>query len=288
MSYKGEFYFSCPIISSAEPISVKEISMADYISLLKFLQNDNAQDIGKFIEYLLGKLVLSDYDKLTVLDKFVILITLRSIILGPEIYFLERATNHRLKTSTEELLRVLLGVNQEFSRKVNFQNLVVELNLPRRFQLEGEDPFLNCITRIQMDTNDYDFLTLTKTEQETIVDHLPPEVIKEIHQHLSSIEKQVESVVLLKTPNLSVHLQLQSDTLFQTLKLLLTDDLKSLYDIAFALISKAHFTWSDILQLNPAELKIFYSKLQADMKEIEDLTKGKQQPSMKDVVDSMR
>ena len=139
-----------------------------------------------------------------------------------------------------------------------------------------------------MDTNDYDFLTLTKTEQETIVDHLPPEVIKEIHQHLSSIEKQVESVVLLKTPNLSVHLQLQSDTLFQTLKLLLTDDLKSLYDIAFALISKAHFTWSDILQLNPAELKIFYSKLQADMKEIEDLTKGKQQPSMKDVVDSMR
>jgi hypothetical protein len=286
--YKGEFFFSCPVLSLKNPISIREMTVGEYISLLKFLKNNNSKHIDYYVSYLLEKLILNDYSKLNVIDKFTALLTLRSIILGSDIYLLLTSSNKRIKVSIDDIVSVLLSVQLSPPKIIKTNELEIEIGYPKNFHIEGIDPFLNCLTHITTsEAGRVDFASLSLEEKEHIADHLPSEILKPMQSAILKLDQEAQQIILFKTTEDNVRLSLNDESLIQLLKILLSDDLKSIYDIAYTLISKANFSWSDIMLLNPAEMQIFYSRLGQDNKELQEATKTPKNP-MSSVVDSLK
>ena len=285
--YRGEFFFPCPVLSLPEPISVKEMSVGEYVSLLKFLKNNNTNDIEFYINYLIKRLVLKDSHKLNVLDKLTILLTLRSIILGSDVYLLSVSDNVRVRISIGDILNVLLSMKLSPPETLKEGNMQVELGYPRNFHVQDTDAFQNCLNSVSVGDAKLDFLNLTPTEQVAVVNRLPSILLKPMQTILLKFEKEVQSEVLFRTPSEDIRLSLYDESMIHLLKILFADDLKAIYDMAFKLISKAHFSWSDIMSLNPAEMKIFYAQLAEENKKMNKAMTTPQSP-MTAIVDSLK
>ena len=283
--YKGEFFFSCPVLSTKEPIQIKELNVSEYVSLLKFLKNNNLKDIEYYIEYLLKRLVLKDYHKLNVLDKFIILLTLRAIILGPEVSLLQSNSNIRLILSIDKLSQKILDINPLPTRNIQIENITMQLNYPKQFFTSDMDLFSMCLENIKIGNINLNMVDLTEEEKEAIFNKLPQSILNPMKIYMSELEDNCQQNILFRTTDMSIKLSVFDDTLIQLLKILLSDDLKSIYDISYVLISKANFSWSDIMLMNPAEMKIFYSRLVDESSKIAEEMKPKQSP-IKTMVDS--
>lgn len=286
--YSGEFFFPCPIISEPKKALLKEIEVGDYLSLLKFIKNDNAADIIFFINYILEKylIIQKNNPPIHILDKFAILLSLRSTILGPDVYILT-TDNKRIKISINDILSNLLNHKFTETETILKHGVMIHLGYPSDFYGEDVDFFENIIQSVHYaDFEPMSFSKLDKQEKSAILDKLNF-CIQDIKKYIQTLNDNLRECVLFRTPAADITISLTDDSILHLLKILLAEDLKSIYNIAFILISKANFTWSDIKTLNPAEMHIFYNQLIAENKELEDKMK-RPQSSIGAVVDSMK
>lgn len=256
------------------PISEKEVRYTplinkDYIELLKYSINNDLSGYNDALESILRTCCV-DYTVLeSNLDKFLVLLDIRSLSLGDEII---------LNANTTEVKYSITGIRKKISSY--YSNLYKECKLESWF-LEGlpKDLYHNSDEELETELL-FRILNIpmgSKEEQKQAYYNLPsymlPSVrktIQKVHEFSSKINiiEEKESLGIEK-----VDASLINNNMFMFIKAIFDDNLLSMYELEYNLTTKLNMSYDRFINLTPNESKIFIGMYNKERKEQEEAQK---------------
>lgn len=214
-----DFYTQCYIPSIKKELKINKINFGDYFQLNSYIKNSDYDAINELFDKICKKSLEVDVD-INNLDKFAILLHLRSIFLSPVLKL-----NGKNKDDKPVVFEILIKNVLNSIRKYN-QN---EFFLPKKLYYE----------------NVSDICDETGKNTEEIINH--------INQNKILMFEVPEPIK--KIPN--VYINCFDNTLFYFCKLLYSTNLFLLYQKIGILKKKFNFLLSEVYEMNPKELDIF-------------------------------
>lgn len=214
-----DFYTNCYIPSLKKEISLNKITFGDYFQLNSYIQNSDYLAVNQTLNKICEK-SCKEYNQLKNLDKFIILIHLKSIFLDP-ILKLKAKNNDGDKITYEVLLNSII----ENCKKYKTENF----NLPKNLYYKDVKDILKE-TNLKIDD------IKTHIDSNKLLMFEVPEMIKNVPK---------------------VYFNCFDNTLFYFSKLLYSNNLLNLYKKIAILKKNFNFLLSEIYDMSPKELDIF-------------------------------
>lgn len=214
-----DFFTDCYIPSQKKEFKINKIAFGDYFQLNSYIQNSDYTAVNHTFDKICLK-SLGTLNDVTNLDKFYILLHLKSIFLNP-ILKLSGKNEEKESATYEVVLKDILKI----CKKYNLNNF----NLPKNLYYKDSEDILKetCYTVEEIKKNiEINKLLLFET----------PKIIKGIPK---------------------IYLNCFDNTLFYFCKLLYTTNLKDLYKKVIILKKHLNFSLLEIYELSPKELDIF-------------------------------
>ena len=276
-----------PILN--EEIRYLNLNNHNYLDILKFITNNDDEGlINYFDNILLDKIINKNLvSKLSVVEKFLILLDLRSILLGDKLQLINKQNvNIDLSISSirDNLIKNINNI--ELIKYINYTNIQLCLSTPKSFDTENIDKiYKEIINKIKVDEEVIDFYLLTEEEKDVIINNLPANFAQDILYFIETCQEISESVDIIKGNERigleSVPLRFFDKTLFMFLKNTFGNDLMGFYELQFNMMSKLNVSSDNFMKMSPAECKIFIQFYNQDMKRQEDAQKSSgSMPSM--------
>ena len=276
-----------PILN--EEIRYLNLNNHNYLDILKFITNNDDEGlINYFDNILLDKIINKNLlSKLSVVEKFLILLDLRSILLGDKLQLINKE-NVNIDLSISSIRNNLIkNINNiELIKYIDYSNINLCLSIPKSFDTENIDKiYKEIINKIKVDEEVIDFYLLTEEEKDVIINNLPANFAQDILYFIEDCQEISESVDIIKGNERigldSVPLRFFDKTLFMFLKNTFGNDLMGFYELQFNMMSKLNVSSDNFMKMSPAECKIFIQFYNQDMKRQEDAQKSSgSMPSM--------
>ena len=276
-----------PILN--EEIRYLNLNNHNYLDILKFITNNDDEGlINYFDNILLEKIINKNLViKLSVVEKFLILLDLRSILLGDKLQLVNKENiNIDLSISSirDNLIKNINSI--ELIKFIDYNNIQLCLSMPKSFDVENIDKiYKEIIDKIKIDEDIIDFYDLTDEDKDTIISNLPANLAQELLQYIEYCQELSENIDIIKGNDRigleSVPLRVFDKTLFMFLKNTFGNDLMGFYELQFNMMSKLNVSSDNFMKMSPAECKIFIQFYNQDMKRQEDAQKSSSSmPSM--------
>ncbi|NBP14985.1 hypothetical protein EBU95_11385 [bacterium] len=282
--------FSLPIqITNNRTVYINELKNKHFFNLLKLLQNQNMFLLNEYYEYILNNLILNkeEKNKLNFLDKFIILTTLRSICISPDIQF--EANKQNKITKRVEVYNLVKNLNKIDLLK-NFKlknNLNVRFSLPKKLYYTSIDEIIeDCIDKVNLDESEIIISDISTEERKKIFKILPGNVFTEAKRFLYELEANLNEHFLFKKEETlgieDITLSVLKNTCIGVLNSIYKDSLYNFYNLIYVFTNKINVNFTEYLDFTPAETTVllsFYAKEQEDIKKANENKKiplGKQ------------
>ena len=180
------------------PILGKEIRYSslnnkNYLDILKYVTNGDDDGLINYFEKILeenltDKLLIN---KLSNIEKFLILLDLRSVLLGDKLQLINKE-NINIDLSISSIRDNLINniKNIELIKIVNYNNIQLCLSIPKSLNIEDIDQiYKELIKEIKIEEDNVDFYSLTDEEKETIISNIPANLAQEILNFLEICQK---------------------------------------------------------------------------------------------------
>jgi len=241
-----DFFLSYTTIISKKKLFIKELTFKQLKVLNKFIQNKDEEAINICFESVLLENIqnLNTDDVLTNYDKFCLLFLLRLASISPEIEL--KKQNILTKVNLLPAYNTFFNINLNNNYTIENNSFKIKLSLPKSLHFNNIfDILLSSIDQIDIKTANelkiINFNTLTTEEKKIIFEKLPAYIINDINKTKQNIENAFTNVSLTIDTHNKLPINPFNMSLFEMLKLLLTVDLKHLYDIQYALVHKLNF-----------------------------------------------
>jgi hypothetical protein len=241
-----DFFLSYTTIISKKKLFIKELTFKQLKVLNKFIQNKDEEVINICFESILLENIqnLNTDDVLTNYDKFCLLFLLRLASISPEIEL--KKQNILTKVNLLPAYNTFFNINLNNNYTIENNSFKIKLSLPKSLHFNNIfDILLSSIDQIDVITANelkiINFNTLTTEEKKIIFEKLPAYIINDINKTKQTIENVFTNVSLTIDAHNKLPINPFNMSLFEILKLLLTVDLKHLYDIQYALVHKLNF-----------------------------------------------
>jgi hypothetical protein len=241
-----DFFLSYTTIISKKKLFIKELTFKQLKVLNKFIQNKDEEAINICFESILLENIqnLNTDDVLTNYDKFCLLFLLRLASISPEIEL--KKQNILTKVNLLPAYNTFFNINLNNNYTIENNSFKIKLSLPKSLYFNNIfDILLSSIDQIDIKTANelkiINFNTLTTEEKKIIFEKLPAYIINDINKTKQTIENAFTNVSLTIDTHNKLPINPFNMSLFEMLKLLLTVDLKHLYDIQYALVHKLNF-----------------------------------------------
>jgi hypothetical protein len=212
-------YTKCYIPSLKNEIKIKNITFGDYFKLNSYIENSDYDTINDGFNEICEK-SSSDYNLLTNIDKFIILLHQKINFINPILKLSAKDDDSNI-VSYEILLRNIL--------KESFKYNINSIKLPKNMYYADVDDILNetgnSIDSIKKHINDSKILMF------------------EVPDFIKGIPK--------------IYLNCFDNTLFYFSKLLYTSNLQNMYKKIIFLKKNFNFLLSEIYDMDPKELEVF-------------------------------
>ena len=272
-----------------EEIRYLNLNNHNYLDILKFITNNDDEGlINYFDNILLEKIINKNLiSKLSVVEKFLILLDLRSILLGDKLQLINKENiNIDLSISSirDNLIKNTNSI--ELIKYIDYNNIQLCLSMPKSFDVENIDKiYKEIIDKIKIDEDIIDFYALTDEDKDTIIGILPANLAQKLLEYIEYCQELSEDIDIIKGNAVigldSVPLRIFDKTLFMFLKNTFGNDLMGFYELQFNMMSKLHVSSDNFMKMSPAECKIFIQFYNQDMKRQEDAQKSSgSMPSM--------
>lgn len=255
------------------------IKNKNFFDVIRFNKQDDEIGLNYYLESLLKNNIKNNlfYNKLTNLEKFLILIDMRSYGIG-DIISLIGEDNIQIKLYLNSILQSLKDKikNLTLHKSINCSNFTVNIGLPKTFILNDvDDIYEKCIHSIISEDEEIDFYLLSKEDKLQILENLPANISNEIINFVEYLQNQNLFLV-----NENTHINLKGikfsffdRTMLFFIKSILNEDLTNFYELEYNLLTKLNLNRNDIMDLNPVECKIFIDHYNEEMKKQEENTK---------------
>lgn len=267
------------------PVINKEIRYCNitnkhHLELLKFVKSNDDSGLYEYLEWVLSDILKDkeDYNKLTSVEKFLILLDLRGKSVGD---MLQLNTNNNIKIDysiTGIINNVINGINKlNLKKKIEFDNFSVELSIPKKLILDNiDDIYKEIINTIVIDDKIVNFSCLTEEEKDSIISVLPAEISGEIYNFFNLNEDFNKIYLIAGKNNIGldpISLNLYDKSMFYFIKTIFTDDLMNFYEMQYNVITKINVSYQQFCEMTPNECKIYINLYNRDMKKQEEANK---------------
>jgi len=279
-----------PIIK--QYIRLKSINNGHYFDLLKFITNNDDEGLNYFFENLILELIVdkSLYSKLSNLEKFLILLDLRSTSVGDSL----QVTG----TNSSKIDLSLISIKNSIQNKIDIlelskclkcgNNYNVYLSTPKTFLIDDIDKmYTEIIDKIQINDEILNFFDLTNNEKELIINNIPATISSNILTFIKNIQFSVGEINIItgneKFGLETIKLSVFDKTMFLFLKSIFTDDLYNYYELQYNLSNKMNVSYEHFMKMSPNECKLFINFYNKEMKKQEEAQQkqgGGSMPSM--------
>jgi hypothetical protein len=266
-----------PIIK--QNIRVRGINNSHYFDLLKFITNNDDEGLNDFFENLILDLLVdkSIYNDLTNLEKFLILLDLRSISVGDSL----QVTG----SNSSKIDLSLISIKNAIQNKADKLDLVkclkcgnnynVFLSLPKIFLIDDIDKmYTEIIDRIEINDEILKFFNLTNNEKDLIINNIPATISGNILSFIKNVQNSVGEINIItgneKFGLETIKLSVFDRTMFMFLKNIFTDDLYNYYELQYNLSNKMNVSYDHFMKMSPNECKLFINFYNKEMKKQEE------------------
>jgi len=273
--------FLIPIqITNNISVNCKELKNRDYFSILKYSQNQDYKNLSIFLENLIYESLQDKklLKRINLIDKAIILLTLRSICISPEITLESKKLQKIIKKiNISNIIKKLQELKFERSISIN-KNLTLNLSLPKRLSYNSLDEVIDsCIYSITNDSND---IILDSEEISETLSLLPGSYFFEINKFVQDAEEALSKIILIEaddTFNLKcINCSLLSNNIFSFMLSVFSDSLINFYNLIYIFGTKLNLPKSDFEDLTPAESTLLTNMY---IREQEELAKASKQPT---------
>jgi hypothetical protein len=255
-----------PIISLSENWKFKHITTHHQKELCKSLfEEDNYILINSIINEIITQCLHPSHciHKLTILDKLIILLRLRSISIGSSIDIVIQKDSKKINFNYD-FNNILENIFKVYK---NIQPLIISKN---NIKLACYIPYIkwenNIITdnlinyyirNITVYNTDLDFINLNTADQTSILDKLPADIIHSINSYVQDLYKKLSEVFLYKVLEDCLPLTITGDTIFEYIKFIFKDNLHNIYYDIYNLNTHLNFDSNYIENLSPVEREMY-------------------------------
>jgi hypothetical protein len=268
---KSNFYTTLFLPVSQKFVKIKEINNFYYLDILKFLQNNSYNDLLSFFDQCINDLTDISPSDLSNLDKFCILLEMRSASIGNVIEFF--AENTQIKYNLFDICKNIQNLKIDYN-EINIGNLKFKIGIPNNFLLDSNDDiFLKCILKI----NDLDLNYLTDHEKISLYESIPASIYNDIKEYIlkyiSYIEdKNIFNIDILESFK-NFKLNPFNNSLFEFIKTIYNDNLKNFYELQFNLITKLNISYDHFMSMTFNEARMYVALQNNEIKKQEEAQK---------------
>jgi len=267
-----KFTYTALLPSIQQPASLYELSFGDYKQLLKLILNENNLYIVSAFNNLIDNLSHSKINSdLTLLDKIVLLLTIRSVCIFPtlELTFTQEK-NKQSYNLAFEISDIVDRINKStlFAKYnntlVEYENFELIYGIPSELYFTSEDELIfSTIKNIKLKNKEGNFNDVTEFKKD-IIGKLPAFIYKDAKEHVKKIENEINQLTLLsiKTPadnydSMSITPSIFNNSSLEFLKLCYKRDLISMYELEYFLLSKLRLSNELVMSSTYAELMTY-------------------------------
>lgn len=253
--------FDLPV--AKQRVHYAEFTNQHYFSILKCIATGIDEVVCDMFDAVIEDLTSHRACHMFALDKFCLLLDIRSIALGDKIEFI---TNTQAKASLKlgNIINMLTNSIEsiEFSHTINIDDINIITHVPRKLKFNDiDDVISSCIHSIRDHNDTYMFDEMSKIEQQMLMGSLPAEVTNRILDHIKINKSSLNNISIIKeNTQLGINayaLDVYDNSLFGFLKSIYTDELMSFYELQFNLLSKLHISNEHFMTMTPSGSKIF-------------------------------
>ena len=261
-------------------VNCKELKNKDYFNILKYSQNQDYKNLSIFFENYLKTNIesLDQYAKLNFIDKAIILLTVRSICISPEITIESKKLNKIVKKiNLQKIIDSLIEVNFKNSIKLD-NNTQLNLDIPKKLNFFSFDEILEDSISSITENNKETFLS--NKEIKEITNLLPGNLFFEIKSFTTHLEKYLNNIILIEEDKnfdlKGINCSILNNTLFNFLLSVFSDSLLNFYQLIYIFNSKLNTSKTDFDNLTPAESNLILNLYIQEQEEIEKASKKQQ------------
>jgi hypothetical protein len=264
------------------------ITNEHYWQILKFNVNKDDEGLNDYFEWLLKTLITNKnvIESLTNVEKFLILLDIRSVSLGDKIQM--NGNNNSsleifLSSIKDNIIKKIKNI--ELTKISKMENQKITFCIPKSLVIDNIDKiYKEIIDKIEIEDHLLKFFNLTEFDKNDIIGNLPAKFSTEMLNFVTYIQEIFNKINIItgndKFGMQNIPLNVFDSTLFTFLKTIFGEDLISFYETEFNLIYKMKFSHEHYLKMTPNECKLYVNFFNEEMKRQEEAQSKQSSPAI--------
>jgi len=217
-------------LPSGKKCRVRELTNREYLTLIKFAQNKDFIGLTAFFEDIYIE------PHLHIFDRLYLLIYVRMIYIDSSITL--NLDSKDIDISLDTLLAKLEANYVDLEKKFKENNIEITLDIPcLTYYDQIEDLYISTIKCIKLQDNVVEFNTLSKIDQQEIINHLPASIFNIIKNYIIDIQDNLLQVNLIEENQTlgvqSLDVNILNNGVMQFINSLYSTDLKGFYTLIY-------------------------------------------------------
>lgn len=268
---KSNFYTTLYLPGCKKNIRVNEINNFYYLDILKFIQNNDISDLNHFLDKVIKENTDADINELSNVDKFCILVEMRSISIGNVIEFF--IDNIHIKYNLSDICKNIQNLELK-STEIEFCGIPIIIAMPKNFIFnEHEDILFQCIASV----GDLNLNIVNESEKKLIYSALPANVYSDIKKFITDTSDFFDQKNIFSISNIdsfkNFKLNPFNTTFIEFLKSIYNDSLTNFYDLQFSLITKLNISYEHFMSMTFNESRMYVALQNKEIKKQEESQK---------------
>ena len=266
--------------ASKRQVKYVEFNNSHHFNVIKYMSTNDDGVIENMFNEVIQDLTGEDATKMFAIDKFCLLLDIRSVALGDKIEF---KTNIQAKAAfnISSVLNSIRSVIEPatLDHEIRVGDIAITTSVPRRLQTSNVDDLVhNSIYSIRDNNDVYYFDDMSNKEQQALMSSLPAEVLNDIIDCINKNQSIIKDTYIIRE-NADIGIDaipfgLYDNSLFVFLKSIYAEDLMGFYELQYSLITKLHISYDHFMQMTPNECRVFINIHNKEMKKQEEAQKA--------------
>ena len=262
--------------SQARDVKFYELQNREYLNILKFLQNQDDDNLEIFLENLIQKTCTEPdlYKEFNRLDKYCIILSVIMICIGNTLEYTLTCSETEKQFNVEIVLSDIISkINN-----INFSDITISLTGDDYMKVSGPTSLRgvsdNIIQTLHINNKTFDMTQYSTDQLDVIVRDLPYNVFAHLRDTFQNIHNDCQDIIYFsyRSPHVDdakpteYKFNIYDSSFFEFIKTLLKEDLLGYYKIFYALTTKFKFDMTYIQSITPSETKMYLSFVKEDIK----------------------
>lgn len=276
--YNTEIFLS----SINKNINIKSFNTIFQKELCKAFLEDNNKNTNSYINNILSCITNIDIQDLSILDKLLILLKVRSRSIGNiiSLSFKKENKKYDIEYSVSDVYSEILKIDIK-KESINQGDILINMYIPRVYDEEHlffnsektdfnyEDIIFFFIDSISIKDKKFLFKDLTFEQRKKVISNtFTVNTIKEVKNYILKVTNCINKIILYKDLDNTLNLNIIDGSLFDYIKFLFNENLYNIYQSIYILTKHVGLSAEYIENLTPVERDLYLKLLEKENAEI--------------------